>query len=230
MRQGIPRELTPHQGDAALFRAPRRCSGGGPADPVGAVVNHDDDDAPRQIEDLPDLVDRIPRPAEIVTVGMLAIHAVNHRIPLVIGLEADGLVAVPVGFHLLAVPSLDAEHLVLDPLDHLPAEGTVIRQEVEQPHGAGLAGIQVRQALAGGTADGRNLFGLEEQAGMQAVGGRRRGVACRQGAETESENGQESFHGWLLRGGGLRHCRMTSVTSTNDKAATSPGDLASAGK
>ena len=191
--QSLPGEIAPHQGDAALSPAPGRRSEQGSVDPVGAVVDHDDGDGPGQIEGPSCLIDRRPGAADVVIVGPPPVYAVNHRLPLVVGLQPDGPVAVSVSLHLLAEPSLGPEHLLPDPLNDLGAIGAVIRQEVEHPHRARFAGLQVRQALARGVGDGRRLSGLEEQAGMQAVRGRRGSVA--DGRGREEENDQESVHG-----------------------------------
>ena len=186
--QDLPFELSRHQGHAALFRAPGRRSEDGSVDQVAAVVDHHGDDTLRQFEDPSYLLDRSPRVLDIVAVWMLPIHPVNHRIPLVVRLDAEGGVSVPVRLHLLAIEGLDAAHLVLHPLHHVRAEGSVVGQEVEQPHRAGIAGIQVRQPLSGGMVDAGLQFGIEDQTGMQAVRGRRGRMADNQGREDDGEN------------------------------------------
>ena len=84
---------------------------------------------------------------EIVSVRLFAIHPVNQGFTLIIDLEAEGQIAVPVPLHLCREPRLDSEDCGLHRIDHLGAEGTVLRSEVDQSHGAGLAHVQVRQRL-----------------------------------------------------------------------------------
>ena len=93
--------------------------------------------------------------------------------------------AMPLCFE-LQVADPAAVMLIRLVLNHLRSGGTVVRQEVEQTHRARLGGVELPEPLAG-VDDGRILFGLQEQAGMQAVGGRRRGVADGRGEEQESE-------------------------------------------
>ncbi len=209
MGHRAPVVVCPHQGSAGLFRAPVRRAEIPSVDSVVAVVNHNDDNALGQIEIPCDLVERIPRIVDVVAIGMLPIHTVNHRISLAVRLDAEGLVPVPVSLHLLAEPGLNVEDILLHPLHHLRAKGTVAGQEVEQPYGAGLAGVQIRQPLAGGMDDGRILIGLEEEAGVQAVGGGRGGVADGRGRE------QESKYQFLHPRDPLRFCNLygSSVNS-----------------
>ena len=75
---------------------------------------------------------------------------VNQRLPLVVGLDAEGLVPEPVRFHLLAEPSLSAEHFVLQLLNHFFAEIAPFGQDVKEPHEAGFAGGRFGQPLARG--------------------------------------------------------------------------------
>ncbi len=86
---------------------------------------------------------------EIVSVRLFAIHPVNQGFALVIGLEAEGQISVPVPLHLCREPSLDSEDCGLHRIDHLGAEGTVLRSEVDHLYGARVLGRH-RHGFAGG--------------------------------------------------------------------------------
>ena len=95
VRQSLPDELSRQQSDPLSLSTPRRLANRASAEKVVAVVDHDADDTLRQIESRLDLVENDPGVVEIVAVRMLPIHAVNDRIALVVGLDAERFCRCP---------------------------------------------------------------------------------------------------------------------------------------
>ena len=202
MGQGSPVEFLRHQKCPALFRAHGRHSARTSVDRGVTVIDDDDSDILRQIERLFNPTDQSPRVVQITTVRMLPVHTVNQRFPLVIGLEAEGLVPIPMGLHLLAEKGLNVADFVLYPLHHLRAKRAVVGQEVEEAYGAGFANVEIGKPLGcGAGAIAAPLLIIERQAVMQAVGRWRRSMEELQRREKQTEQSKKSgtknrgFHG-----------------------------------
>ena len=76
---------------------------------------------------------------------MFAIHPVNQGFTLVVGLETEGQVPMPVPLHLFREKCLNLPHRDLHRIDHFGAKGAVIGPEVDHPHGARVPDLQRRR-------------------------------------------------------------------------------------
>ncbi len=137
---------------------------------------------------------------KIVTIGVLTVHAMNHRLALHIGFKAEGFVPVSVHLHLIAVEGLNPANRNFHRINHFCAKRTVIGQEVDQPHGAGFANIQVKRLLASGIGAIAlsHFFKIDRQAKMHVVGFRwlRRSISDRREGETGQREQACAQHTW----------------------------------
>ena len=106
-----------------------------------------------------------------MAVGMLCIQAMHHRFALRIGFNAKGSLAVAVCLHLLAIEGLNLLDRRLHRIDHVGTVRPVVGKEVDHPHGARFAHVQIRQPL------GRRARLIAPP--LFAVVGRRRNARCR---------------------------------------------------
>jgi hypothetical protein len=63
---------------------------------------------------------------KIVTIGVLRIYTVNHRLTLVIGFNTESFVSVTMRLHLLGVEALNSVHPIFYPLNRFGAKRTII--------------------------------------------------------------------------------------------------------
>ena len=161
---------------------------------VGAVVGDDEENAaagiegrsqiPQHVADADDAVR-----AQVAVIGVRRVHAMDHRVPLVVGLELEGLAPVAVGLHLVAEEGPDAGDPRLDGVNHVGVEGAVVGQEVDQLHRARLSGVGQGKRL-GGRSPRVIAFpvpGVEGAAGMRPVDGR---GGCRKAGGLPDEESQ----------------------------------------
>ena len=85
--------------------------------------------------------------AKIVALGVSPIHAMHERLACGIGFKAEGSIPVATRLHLLGIEGLNPAHRRFHLVDHFGAIRTVIGQEVDQPHGARWADVQICQPL-----------------------------------------------------------------------------------
>ena len=108
--------------------------------------------------------------AAIMTVAVVPIDAVNDGIALIIGFDPESRVSISKRLHLLAKERLKIENPRFHRIDHLGAIRSVVWQKVEEPHGAGLAHVQVRSPLARGTGlIALPMFGIDRQGRDEAL-------------------------------------------------------------
>ena len=143
----------------------------------------------------------------IMAIGVLPIYAVNQRFALGIGFKAEGHVPMSVCPHLIAVKGLNVTDLIFHFLNDLGAIRPVIGQEVDHPHGARFAHVQIQRMLARGVEAiaCSHVFPFEGQAEMHIVlcGWRRRLPDRREAKQRENARGQfdwngETIHDWPL--------------------------------
>ena len=84
---------------------------------------------------------------KIVLIGMSPIDAMHQRLALGIGFKTEGSVAVAMRLHLLGIKGLNPANNCFHRIDHCGAIRTVVGQNVEHPHRARFAHVQVRQLL-----------------------------------------------------------------------------------
>ncbi|MDE2997517.1 MAG: hypothetical protein OXU79_00390 [Gemmatimonadota bacterium] len=111
-----------------------------------------------------------PTPGRIVAVRVLTNDVMHLRLALCIGLNAKGLVAVAMRFHLLAIEGLNPANHYLHRIHHLLAKRTVFRQEVDHPYGARFAHVQVRRPFGRRVRMIAPQLFVVEGAEMHAVG------------------------------------------------------------
>ncbi|MCY3738774.1 MAG: hypothetical protein OXG13_20410 [Gemmatimonadaceae bacterium] len=98
---------------------------------------------------------------EVVLVSMFAVHSVDQRFTLFVGLKLKSQVPVAVPLHLFREKSLSTEDHRLHRIHDLGAKGAVIGQEVDHPHGARVLGVH-RRPLGG--------LGVDDPAEDQILG------------------------------------------------------------
>ena len=85
----------------------------------------------------------------IVTIGVLTIHAMDHWTALNIGFKAKGLATIAMCLHLIGKKRLNLAHCHLHRINHCLLKRAVIRQEIDHPHRARFANVQIKCLLCG---------------------------------------------------------------------------------
>ena len=90
---------------------------------------------------------RVVKVVNIVAIGTSPIDAMHQRLICRIGFKAEGPVAVAMRLHLLSIEGLNLENHSFHFINHFLTKRAVIRQEVDHPHSARFAHVQIRQPL-----------------------------------------------------------------------------------
>ena len=208
---------------------------------IYTIVNDDKINVQRAIKRLSNLVTYSANcVVKIVAIGVLTIYAMNHRVAPCVGFKAEGHVPVSICAHLIAEKSLNLTDRRFHRIDHFLAKWPVIGQEVDHPHRARFANVQVKRLLACGVEAiaCAHVFVIENLAEMHIVlcGWLRRSPPDRREAEQrENAGGQfgwdsETVHGCLIcLNRGLPRTsapatgrRLTPVTPGKLSTSTSP--------
>ena len=113
-----------------------------PAQPGRAGVQNNPVDVFSNIEQLFYLIDNLLVAGKVVIVSAFPVHAMDNRRSLVVGFKSEGIVSISMRLHLLGIESLNSLDFVFHFLNYFNAKLAVVRQEVEEAHGAGFAKVQ----------------------------------------------------------------------------------------
>ena len=115
---------------------------------MDTIINYDDVNITPEIKNLIELFAHIAiRIVEIVAIGVSPIDAMHHRLACGIGFKAEGSIPIAMHLHLLCIEGLNPANHRFHRMDHFGAVWTVVGQEVDEPHGARYADVQICQPL-----------------------------------------------------------------------------------
>ena len=173
---------------------------------ICTIVNDDEIDVVRrEIKRLSNLgMCSVRCVVKIVAIGVSTIYAMNHRVAPCVGFKAEGHIPVSICAHLLAEKSLNLTDRRFHRIDHFLAKWPVIGQEVDHPHRARFANVQVKCLLACGVEAiaCSHVFVIENLAKMHIVlcGWRRSLCDRREAEQRENAGGQFGWDGATVHG------------------------------